>query len=311
MSTNVEDQEIVLSAGDVRLRVSTYGASLRGLWREIPGAPAQEILTAYSGFKNKAGGQGDVMIPFPGRVREGRFTFGGQTHEMVKNDKESPAAIHGFLRFIPWDVAEQSDRSITLVVSMKEDQFVGYPFALRASITYTVTDTGMTSRFTVENLGESDAPAAVGFHPYFAVGSEHIDGDTLHVPMAATIEYDGLLPTGRLLPVEGTQFDFRTPRTIGDTRFNVCYLDPTRDTDDILRIRLTAPDGGRTVTVWMGAAFNYVVLYSGDPLPESHRRRSLAIEPMTCGSDALNHPQWGLVTLAPGKSFSGAWGVEG
>jgi aldose 1-epimerase len=59
----------------------------------------------------------------------------------------------------------------------------------------------------------------------------------------------------------------------------------------------------------MDASFGYVVLYSGDPLPETHRRRSLAIEPMTCGTDAFNHPEWGLVTLSPGAIFKGAWGV--
>jgi aldose 1-epimerase len=62
--------------------------------------------------------------------------------------------------------------------------------------------------------------------------------------------------------------------------------------------------------VWMDEAFEYVVLYSGDPLPESHRRRALAIEPMTCGSDAFNHPSWGLVSLAPGGTLTGAWGVS-
>ncbi len=63
------------------------------------------------------------------------------------------------------------------------------------------------------------------------------------------------------------------------------------------------------LTVWMDDAFNYVVLYSGDPLPETHRRRSLAIEPMTCASDAFNHPEWGLVRLEPGRTFAGSWGV--
>ena len=63
------------------------------------------------------------------------------------------------------------------------------------------------------------------------------------------------------------------------------------------------------LAVWMDEAFDFVVLYSGDPLPPAHRRRALAIEPMTCGSDAFNHPEWGLRALAPGDSFTGSWGV--
>jgi aldose 1-epimerase len=67
---------------------------------------------------------------------------------------------------------------------------------------------------------------------------------------------------------------------------------------------------GKIVTVWMDAGFGYAVLYSGDPLPESHRRKSLAIEPMTCASDGFNRPEWGLARLAPGETLSGRWGVR-
>jgi aldose 1-epimerase len=192
---------------------------------------------------------------------------------------------------------------------MAADENPGYPFALSATVGYALDDDGMTCRFSVRNMGERTAPVAAGFHPYFTVGSDHIDADLLRVPMGATLEMVNLLPTGRVLPVAGTPLDFRTPHLIGNTAFNTCFAEPMRDPDGLLRIRLSAPDGGRTVTVWMDAAFNYIVLYSGDPLPETHRRRSLAIEPMTCGSDAFNHPEWGLAVLAAGQTLSGAWGV--
>jgi aldose 1-epimerase len=142
------------------------------------------------------------------------------------------------------------------------------------------------------------------------VASPHIDAVLLRVPMDSTLEFDAdLLPTGRVLPVDGTAYDFRTARPIGGTVFNTCYLHPRRDPDGLLRIRLQAGEGGRAVTVWMDRAFDYAVLYSGDPLPPSHRRRALAIEPMTCGSDAFNYPEWGLMALAPGETLAGAWGV--
>jgi aldose 1-epimerase len=127
--------------------------------------------------------------------------------------------------------------------------------------------------------------------------------------MDATLEMVNLVPTGRVLSVAGTPYDFRTPHPIGDTVFNTCYAQPRRDSDGLVRIRLATPDGGRALTVWMDAAFNYAVLYSGNPLPEPHRRRSLAIEPMTCGSDAFNHPELGLAALAPNQTLTGAWGV--
>jgi aldose 1-epimerase len=304
------DAEITLRFGDLRLKVSPYGASLRGLWREYTDGNDDPIITGYTGAKGKIGGQGDVLIPFPGRVREGRYTFENHTYQMERNDKDGPNAIHGFLRLVPWEIAEQSETEVAFTVSLGANDRPGYPFALRVTVRYWLEESGMGCRFTVTNDGEQTAPVGAGFHPYFTVGSAHIDEDTLQVPFDSILEFDsGILPTGRVLAVEGTPMDFREPRVIGSTRFNTCYLNPLRDPDGRLQVRLASPDTGRRLAVWMDEAFNYVVLYSGDPLPETHRRRSLAIEPMTCGSDAFNHGEWGLVALSPGQSFAGSWGV--
>ena len=132
----------------------------------------------------------------------------------------------------------------------------------------------------------------------------------MHLPFDSYLEYNGLLPTGRLLPTDGSPYDFRKARPIGGTVFNTCFAAPRPDRDGRCRIRLAAPDGTHSLTVWLDSAFPYVVLYSGDPLPDSHRRRALAIEPMSCGSDGFNHPDWGLVALAPGQAWNGAWGVS-
>lgn len=295
------DQEIALTHGDWKLTVAPYGASLRGLTYR-----GKTVITGYTGKENKVGGQGDALIPFPGRVAGGAYEFDGQRHQMPQNDKDGPNAIHGFLRAVVWDTAAQDDASVTFATRL--DGAEGYPFLLNASVTYTLTHDGLTCAFRVENVGDTAAPVGVGFHPYFTVGSDVIDGDALHVPMASVLEFDDtLIPTGNILPVAGTEFDFQTPRRIGATKFNTCYANPTRDKDGLFSITLAGES--RNLTVWMNGAFGYVVLYSGDPLPETHRRRALAIEPMTCGSDAFNHPEWGLARLAPGEMLTGTWGV--
>lgn len=306
------DTGILLASGAMRLEVSPLGAALRGLWREEwdNGGQPREIVTGYTGAKNKVGGQGDVLIPFPGRVRSGRYVFAGETFQMEISDKEGPNAIHGFLRHLVWEIVAQNAETITFAVLLDAGANAGYPFALRTTVTYTVLPDGMTCAFTIENTGDRAAPVAAGFHPYFTVGSDRINRDMLQVPFAATLEFENLLPTGNVLPVSGTPLDFRTSRPIGETKFNTCYVQPQRDPDGMVRIRLAAPDSAQELTVWMDQAFDYVVLYSGDPLPEAHRRRSLAIEPMTCASDGFNHPEWGLVTLEPGQSFTGSWGVS-
>jgi len=306
------DAETVLASGDLRLRVSPWGASLRGLWRGGDGEEARrEIVTGYEGAKHKVGGQGDVLIPFAGRIRDGRYTFGGEDHQILINDKEGPNAIHGFLRGRMWEIAEQSATAITFAIALGPHDAPGYPFSLQATVEYALEADGMGCRFAVTNTGNDPAPVAAGFHPYFAVGGGLIDDATLTLPFASVLEFDdALLPTGNVLSVEGGSFDFRAPRRIEKTVFNTCFLNPERDADGLARVRLQAGDSGDALTVWMDQAFGYVVVYSGDPLPPSHRRRALAIEPMTGASDVFNHPDWGLRTLAPGETLAGAWGVN-
>jgi aldose 1-epimerase len=309
-TAGVADTEIIFRLNDLRLKVSPYGASLRGLWRESADGKSDSVIVGYTGAKGKVGGQGDVLIPFPGRVRDGQYTFEDQSYQMAKNDKDGPNAIHGFLRLVPWEIAEQSETEILFIVALSADAHPGYPFSLQATVRYTLEPSGMTCRFTITNTGDKPAPIAAGFHPYFTVGSDLIDEDTLQVPFASILEFDsGILPTGNVLPVEGTLLDFRQPRLIGNTAFNTCFLNPLRDSEGRLKITLSSAAAKKNLAVWMDEAFNFVVLYSGDPLPESHRRRALAIEPMTCGSDAFNHPEWGLTRLAPSQTLSGSWGV--
>ncbi len=308
LTNETADTEIVLEHDDLRGRVSPYGASLRGLWRETASA-AVDIVTGYSGAKNKMGGQGDVLIPFPGRVKGGAYEWNGQAYQMELSDKEGPNAIHGFLRTVPWQTAEQSANSATFVGSFAASEHEGYPFALEATVTYSLDQTGLTCRFSVKNTGEQAAPVGVGFHPYFTVGGDLIDSDVLQVPFASVLQMEKMIPTGAVLPVEETPFDFRAPRLIAQTKFNTCYASPAPDADGKMRVKLATATGDRALTVWMDDAFGFVVVYSGDPMPESHRRKSLAIEPMTCGSDSFNHPDWGLKSLAPGETWGGAWGV--
>ncbi len=302
----LSDTEVVLANGDVRLHVSPYGASLRGL--TLGGEP---VVTAYEGAHGKVGGQGDVLIPFPGRVRDGCYQFSGQTYQLDRNDKEGPNAIHGFLRTVLWDVDAQTETEATFSANIHPQDHAGYPFGLRAQVTWQATPTGLSCAFRIQNTGDTPAPVAAGFHPYFTAGTELINRSMLQVPFAATLEYDaGMLPTGRELPVADTPYDFRRARRIDGMVFNTCYLHPQRNGEGKTVIVLHNPDTQRTVSVTLGEAISCVVLYSGDPLPPSHSRRALAIEPMTCGSDAFNHPEWGLAVLAPGQSLSGDWQVE-
>jgi aldose 1-epimerase len=308
-----EEEEITLSHGDQRLVVSPYGASLRRYYRHAGNGAETEIAWGYSGAANKKGGQGDVLIPFPSRIRDGRYSFMGETHQMEINDKEGPNAIHGFLRAVTWDTEDRREDSVRFHTQLRAKEYAakGYPFSLDVNLHYSLNSDGLTCAFEIHNAGETSAPVGAGFHPYFTVGTETVDETEARIPASHFLEFEPtLVPTGHLLPVAGSEVDFRRFRRVGSTKFNHCFTGLDRDAYGITRAGLQDPDSGRTVTVWMNDAFRYLVVYTGDAIPAPDARRALAIEPMTCATDAFNHPEWGLAILPPGESFSGRFGVS-
>lgn len=295
-----DDTEIELATGSWSAVVSPLGASLRGLSHE-----GVSVVTGYRGAANKQGGQGDVLIPFPGRVAGGRYRWDGIDYQLPITDKDGPNAIHGFVRKVEWSVESQSASAVAFVLRFPGAE--GYPFPLNLRVAYSVDAAGLRVDAAITNSGTVDAPVAMGFHPYFTVGAEFVDGDVLTLPFSEVLEFERLIPTGKVFDVQSAGLDYRTPRKIGQTVFNHCFCTPTRDADGLVRVRL---DGSsRSCTVWMDRAFDFCVVYTGDALPAGLARTSIAIEPMTCGSDALNHAEWGLRRLAAGATLAARWGV--
>jgi aldose 1-epimerase len=72
-----------------------------------------------------------------------------------------------------------------------------------------------------------------------------------------------------------------------------------------VRHRLLGPDGG--VELWAEPAFGWVQVFTPDDHPG--RGRAVAVEPMTCPPDALNSGT-DLITLAPGETWQGSWGLR-
>lgn len=306
------DTEHTLSFGDQRAVVSPWGGSLRRYFVVGADGSERDIVWGYSGGSHKKGGQGDVLIPFPGRIPQGRYAFAGETFQLELNDKEGPNAIHGFVRTQPWRCSLNTMNEVAYRVDVDEATYgsKGYPFSLAIQIRYRLDENSLSCTFEIENAGRRAAPVGAGFHPYFTVGTTLIDEAVLRLPCAGLVEFsDRLLPTGKILSVEGTEWDYRAARPIGGRRFNHCYVQLERDTDGIAVASLSHAASGRTIEVFMDRSFSSVVVYSGEAIT-SQARRALAIEPMTCATDAFNHPEWGLAVLDPGQRFTGRYTVR-
>ncbi len=301
--------ELTLRFANQRAVVSPIGASLRRYFFEHADGGHTDIIWGYNGTENKKAGQGDVLVPFPSRIKDGVYRFGGQEHTLEKNDKEGPNAIHGFLRGVTWEHEQLSPSTSRFSYRLKEDRFQGYPFALDVELTYRLDRFGLTTEFNITNPGSRKAPVGIGFHPYFLADAPTIDGATAKIPACRYLEFERLVPTGKILSTEGSPLDFRKAKEIGGARLNFCFTDLVRDSQGLAWAELANPRTGYSLKVWMDEAFPYLVVYSGDAIEGSDARRSLAIEPMTCATDAFNHPDWGLVQLEPGARFGGRFGI--
>jgi aldose 1-epimerase len=296
-------EQIVIGAGDLRLTVVTVGGGMRELtlgdWHVVDGYAADEVAP---------GAAGQPLIPWPNRLAGGRYGFAGRTHQVPINEPERNNSLHGLSRWMAWRVERREASRALLALDLYPRP--GYPFALRLGIEYEAVPDAVRVRTTALNAGTSAAPYAQGFHPYVSTGAASIDGCMLEVPARTWLPTDERqIPTGRR-PVDGTPLDFRTSRTIGDTRLDFAYTDLARDPDGMARVRVAAAGGSRRVTVWMDRAYEYVMAFTGDTLPDAaRRRRALGVEPMTAAPNAFNSGD-GLRVLEPGESFRCEWGLE-
>ena len=312
MTPVTPETELYLLFENQRAVVSPWGASLRRYLLIDDLGRETDIVWGYSDGNGKRGGQGDVLIPFPGRISDGRYMFEGQSLQLERNDKEGPNSIHGFVRSLPWQVQDAHPNTVTFEVRLDVDTYTarGYPFSLAVWITYELGPSGLICTFTVENIGQRAAPVGVGFHPYFTVGTSTIDDAEVRIPGASYLEFnERLVPTGAIVNVADTPWDCRCFRRVGGHRFNHCYVGLERDAQGLATASLRHGAHGRAIDVTMDDAFSAVVVYTGDAIADSPRA-ALAIEPMTCASDAFNHPDWGLKRLVPGELFSGRYIVR-
>jgi aldose 1-epimerase len=248
-----------------------------------------------------------LLLPWPNRIEDGRYEFAGRVYQAPINEPDRHSALHGLTRWVNWTAAEQAkDRVLMSLVLLPQP---GYPFTLRFDVDYRLSPGGLTMRTTATNVGQQAAPYGAGHHPYLTVGTL-IDHALLKMPALMRLEAnDRLIPTGRVLPNGGTAYDFLELRPIGSLGMDTAFANLVPDSDGLIRVHLQAPGGDPRITLWMEPAYKFLMVYTPDAISDrARRRRSIAIEPMTCAPNAFRSGD-GLIVLRPGESWSGSWGI--
>lgn len=293
---NPSGEQYWLETDDQEASVVEVGGGLRTYT-----AAGVDVLDGYGVDEMAAGGRGQNLIPWPNRIEDGKYSFAGADLQLALTEPGRHNASHGLVRWANWTAtANEGDR---VVMELTLHPQPGYPFTLGLAVEYRLGAGGLSVSTTATNLGDRPCPYGAGAHPYLTVGTDLVDDAVLLVPAETRLEADDRgIPTGAVA-VDATPYDFREARPIGDLVVDSAYTDLTGN-----EAVLAAPDGQRRVTLWWDASYRWVMVFTGDTLEPGRRRRSLAIEPMTCAPNAFVTGD-GLRVLEPEESWTTVWGI--
>jgi len=302
-------RQFTLEGGGYRAVVTEVGAGLRELEQHTADA-VRPLILAYGPHESPHGGAGQLLAPWPNRVAGGHYRFDGEERQLDLSEPSRHNAIHGLVRWAAWDVLEeQADR---VALGYRLYPHPGYPHTLDLTAAYSVSEAGLEVEVTVRNAGASPAPYGYAAHPYLTPGlpatAGSVDQWTLHLPAERRVEVDERLnPTG-FADVDGSGYDFRSPRLLGACRLDTAFGGLQRELDGIGRVRVSEPGGG-AVTLWVDRGLDWIQVFTADPLAGDWHRGGVAVEPMTCPPDAFNSGT-DLIRVEPGVAVGHRWGIH-
>jgi aldose 1-epimerase len=286
-----------LSHGPYRAEIVTVGACLRLLTRDgvdlVAGSDPGAMCASY---------RGAVLMPWPNRVGDARYDFGGATHQLPLSEPAKGNALHGLAHWVPWTVAAHDPDRVVLRYELAAQ--TGYPWPLDLEVDYRLGDDGLTVTLVATNVGSEAAPYATGLHPYLTVG-RRVDECLLTLPASTRCPMDERGHPSPAEPVDGTVYDYREPRPVGD----IVLDHPYGGVADGATASLRDPDTGREVRVTVHDGLGWLHVFTGDTIA-GREREALAIEPTSGPPDAFRSGV-DLVVLAPGETHQASFTISG
>lgn len=314
-------RQLRIVAGDYEADIASIGASLRTLRFR-----GRDLVVPFEADEVRPGYRGAVLAPWPNRVVDGRYSFAGEEHQLPLTEPARGHALHGLVCWLDFAVREVADDAVVLAAVIVPQ--AGYPFHVEVQVEYRLDARGLHQRVTGRNLGADAAPWGTGPHPYLTAGpslrladarsvqatssgTQRVDDWMLELPASEvlTVTADRLSPIVLESVDAHPEWDFRTPRVIGDTFIDHAFTGLTRDVAGAAAVRLRSASGEGVEMVW-DAGCPWVQVHTADTPDAATSRRGLAVEPMTCPPDVFNSGT-DLVVLQPGAEHAASWSIRG
>ena len=212
-----------LRNGNLTMQVTNFGARVVSLWTPDRTGKFEDVVLGYENLDRYVNNQGERFLGsalgrYANRIAEGRFELDGKEYTLPQNDNGQ--TLHGGTKgfdMVVWDVARSNDTMIVFRYRSADGE-QGFPGNLDVEMSYTLTP---DDAFRIDYRAQTDAPTVVNLshHSFFNLKGEGngtiLDNELWIKADSTTPVTKVLIPTGEIVPVEGTPFDFRTPTAIG------------------------------------------------------------------------------------------------
>lgn len=211
------------------VEIINFGARIKSIKFPVPNLPAKnqptEMILGYDAATDYLKDDfylGATCGRVCNRISGGRFELDGKQYQLPKNDGEN--CLHGgidnfSIRF--WQIESETltDSSVTLsLISHDGDQ--GFPGTLNLSVTYQLSE---DNRLSIEYLANTDLPTPINLtnHAYFNLGEKSCESLYLQMNSSTYLESNDInIPTGNVIAVAETDYDFKESVSIGNRQQN-------------------------------------------------------------------------------------------
>lgn len=296
-------EQWLLSHGDQHAVVVEVGGGLRTY-----GAAGADIVAGYPANGPCLHGRGQVLAPWPNRLRDGLYQVDGQPQQLPITEVARHNASHGLVRWALWDLVRQEPDLVEVRYRLHPQP--GWRWQLDLHQSYRLGESGLSVTVRAHNRSDTPAPFAYGAPPYLATHGAAATEITVHIPAERVLQVDPqrLLPI-ETIPVAGTAYDLRRPRAVGEfTALDTAYTDLARE-GERWRVRVGTPTA--QAEVWAGPGLDWVQVFSEKAsLPsDGPYPPGVAVEPMSAPPDAFNSGT-DLVWIGPDQVWSAQWGIS-
>ena len=320
-----------ITNGTLTMQVTNFGARVVSLWMPDRNGNMADIVLGYQNidrYVNNGGERflGAVVGRVANRIGGGKFTLEGVEYTTPQNNNGQ--TLHGGLKgvdMVVWDVVEATENSIRFSYTAPDGQD-GFPGNLTIVMDYILTE---DNEFKVTYSATTDKTTAVNLshHSFFNLKGEAGGTITDHILqidadyITPTDSY--LIPTGELMAVEGTPFDFRTAHPIGDMigadneqlkngrGYDMNWVLNRKDNGEVVKVMsIYEPQSGRGFELYTDQIA--LQFYSGNFFDGTYDgkygkplsfRESVVFETQKY-PDALNHSNFPSIVLKPGQEYT-------